>query len=384
MPPALYTLAAGDAQLHAHLLLPFLSWLDLSYLSSVSRDFAQQSVREEFFRRSLVVIPDATMHQHHVRAVLHRLSTFTRRIALWNVSYLPALARLPALRTLRLTKPLGSRDPADRLTAEHAAMIWRLESVVHLELDASIEASSDTVRLLLSDLRRLHHLRLSLYFRISDLQTLTHLKRLESLDITCAMLEDIEGLRALPQLKVVRLSSWMVQDFTPLEALVNCERLDLSRCNISDLTPVGRLERLCVLCLADTPVRRPHSARSAHATRAFESRSLQRARRIRAGVRARAASTLGPFRVQAHERRRDPLSRAPADAAAPQHDMGPRGDALARALQPVVTDSTRRAHRGPTWAGCGPATVDVLAEPHTAVTWSSPGARHRHPRVRAA
>lgn len=101
------------------------------------------------------------------------------------------------------------------------------------------------------------HLSLS-YFGtegIGDIQFLTYLKNIHSLDMDEAKLTDINAISQLNNLKALVLCRNQISDILPLANLTNLEELSIWDNQISDIKPLENLHTLKKLTIHKNPIK---------------------------------------------------------------------------------------------------------------------------------
>ncbi len=95
----------------------------------------------------------------------------------------------------------------------------------------------------LKDLKQLNELNLS-YNQISDITPLKAVNQLNSLNLSDNKIADIQPLEKLSNLTELKIWRNQISDITPLKALNQLNSLDLSYNQISDITPLKALNQL--------------------------------------------------------------------------------------------------------------------------------------------
>lgn len=106
----------------------------------------------------------------------------------------------------------------------------------------------------LSALVNLEHLDLTMH-GVSDIAPLSKLNKLKQLHIHCRNVHDISPLQHLEQLERLELMSTPIRDIRPLRALINLRTLDLSATLVEDVSALSKLHKLQNLSLWKTPVK---------------------------------------------------------------------------------------------------------------------------------
>ncbi len=182
------------------------------------------------------------------------------------VSTLEPLSGMPSLEkvycdntaiTGKMANMFMSENPEVLVIYESNALIYWWNTVPidwQLVFSSYIELSPDPTKEQLHEIANLTSINVEHNGRISDIEPLRILEKLEELNISYTLVSDLEPLSDLIDLKVLNCKHTRIQEITPLEDLINLETLNISETEVSSIAPLAKLKNLQILNLDETSV----------------------------------------------------------------------------------------------------------------------------------